>query len=197
MGPRPSRTNRLCPRLARGRLSKLEATPQTERVASALLFRTLASFLVLPGLLAVTLPALIWLLDPARRGGHPLGLAPLIVGFAVLVWCVRDFHVVGRGTLAPWDPPVRLVTAGLYRFVRNPMYLGILVAVAGWSVAVGSIALGVYTFVLFAAFHLRVVLYEEPRCTAQFGGDWRSYAGAVPRWVPRMTPWRSSLSGAA
>jgi protein-S-isoprenylcysteine O-methyltransferase Ste14 len=164
-------------------------------MASRLLLRALAAFLLLPGLLAIALPAFICSVDPARRDGHPLGLAPLVVGFAILASCVRDFYVAGRGTLAPWDPPVHLVTAGLYRFVRNPMYAGILVAVAGWGFAAGSITLGVYTLALFAAFHLRVVRYEEPTCAARFGQCWQRYAGAVPRWLPRLTPWRSSLSG--
>jgi len=164
-------------------------------VASPFLLRALASFLVLPGVLAFGVPLLISALDPARRDGYGLGLAPLIVGFAILAWCVRDFYVAGRGTLAPWDPPVRLVTVGFYRFVRNPMYVGILIAVAGWSVAAGSPALGVYTVALFVAFHLRVLRYEEPWCAVQFGQGWQRYADSVPRWIPRLTPWRPSLSG--
>jgi protein-S-isoprenylcysteine O-methyltransferase Ste14 len=67
-----------------------------------------------------------------------MGLALLAVGLVLLLWCARDFFVSGRGTLAPWDPPKRLVIVGLYRFVRNPMYIAVLILLAGWSVATGS-----------------------------------------------------------
>lgn len=155
-----------------------------------LLLRAVLSFLALPGVVAIALPPVITSVDPFRRAGFQVGLVPLIAGFAVLLWCVRDFYVVGRGTLAPWDPPGRLVTVGLYRFVRNPMYVGIVMALAGWSVAAGSPLLGVYLAVLSVAFLLRVHLYEEPRCGRQFGEEWERYAAAVPGWVPRLTPWR-------
>lgn len=149
------------------------------------------SFLVLPGVVSVAVPLVITALDPFRGDGYRIGFAPLAAGFAILLWCTRDFYVVGRGTLAPWDPPTRLVTVGLYRLVRNPMYVGIILAVVGWSLAAGSVVLGVYTLVLFAAFHLRVRLYEEPRCARQFGEAWSRYAASVPRWIPRLTPWHA------
>jgi protein-S-isoprenylcysteine O-methyltransferase Ste14 len=66
----------------------------------------------------------------------------------VLLWCVRDFYVSGRGTLAPWDPPKHLVVVGLYRFTRNPMYIGVLMVVGGWGLRAGSPVLGMYLVVL-------------------------------------------------
>jgi protein-S-isoprenylcysteine O-methyltransferase Ste14 len=110
------------------------------------------------------------------------------IGFLLLLWCVRDFYVSGKGTLAPWDPPKRLVVVGLYRFVRNPMYVAVLTVVAGWSLAFGSRWLGLYLGILAVAFHLRVLFYEEPWLSRQFGADWVAYSKAVPRWLPR--PWR-------
>ena len=107
---------------------------------------------------------------------------PLILGAAILLWCVRDFYVSGKGTLAPWDPPKHLVTVGLYRFTRNPMYVGVLLLLCGWSVLAGSPLLAGYTVFLAIAFHLRVVLYEEPRLKTQFGSEWPNYAATVPRW---------------
>jgi protein-S-isoprenylcysteine O-methyltransferase Ste14 len=103
----------------------------------------------------------------------------------LLAWCVRDFVVAGRGTLAPWDPPTRLVTDGLYGFVRNPMYAAVVTLVAGWGLAAGSRLLLAYAVALAVAFHLRVVLYEEPRLREQFGAEWAAYRASVGRWVPR------------
>jgi protein-S-isoprenylcysteine O-methyltransferase Ste14 len=77
--------------------------------------------------------------------------------------------VSGKGTLAPWDPPKRLVVVGLYRFTRNPMYVGITLMLIGWSLLVGSSWLFGYTAILALAFHLRILLYEEPRLEKQFG----------------------------
>ena len=103
----------------------------------------------------------------------------------MLLWCVRDFYVTGKGTLAPWDPPTRLVVVGLYRFVRNPMYVGVLGVVLGWSLVAGSPLLAIYAALLAVGFHLRVVLYEEPVLQRQFGDDWTRYRAGVNRWLPK------------
>ena len=121
--------------------------------------------------------------DHGRGQGLAAGIIPLMLGAAILLWCVRDFYVSGQGTLAPWDPPKHLVTAGLYRFTRNPMYVGILIWLCGWSLLVGSRWLACYTVFMAIAFHLRVVLYEEPRLKNQFPTEWFSYAASVPRWL--------------
>jgi protein-S-isoprenylcysteine O-methyltransferase Ste14 len=93
--------------------------------------------------------------------------------------------VSGKGTLAPWDPPKHLVIVGLYRFTRNPMYVGVLLMTAGWSLLAGSPSLAGYVVILAIAFHLRVVLFEEPRLRKQFGEEWASYSATVSRWMPR------------
>jgi protein-S-isoprenylcysteine O-methyltransferase Ste14 len=115
-----------------------------------------------------------------------IGAIPLIAGAATLLWCVRDFYVAGKGTLAPWDPPKHLVTVGLYQFTRNPMYVGILLLLIGWSLLAASWLLAGYTAFMAIAFHLRVVLYEEPRLKQQFGAEWPGYVGRVPRWLARL-----------
>ena len=150
-----------------------------------LFLRALISFLVLPGTFAGLIPA--WVVSTDRGRGHGLifGVVPFAIGVVMLLWCVRDFYVSGRGTLAPWDPPKRLVIVGLYRFTRNPMYVGISLLLAGWSLLTASPLLGSYTVVLAIAFHLRVTLYEEPRLKKQFGEEWATYAATVPRWLPR------------
>ncbi len=146
--------------------------------------RAVLAFLALPAVLAGAVPWLLARVDPWRLGGSGAGIGVLFLGGAVVAWCARDFYVAGRGTLAPWAPPTRLVVVGLYRWVRNPMYLGVLTAVLGSALAAGSPLLAVYTFALGAAFHLRVVRYEEPWLAARFASDWAAYRQAVPRWLP-------------
>ena len=114
----------------------------------------------------------------------PLAVPVLGIGIFALLWCVRDFYVSGRGTLAPWDPPKRLVIVGLYRLVRNPMYVAVLTILVGWSLLYRSWLLLAYAIVVTTAFHFRVVLYEEPWLKRQFGTDWDAYAARVSRWLP-------------
>jgi protein-S-isoprenylcysteine O-methyltransferase Ste14 len=152
--------------------------------------RALLSFLALPGVVAFAVPLVLLRADRWCGAGWAPGAALAGLGFAILLWCVRDFHAAGRGTLAPWDPPRHLVVVGLYRFVRNPMYVGVLALVAGWALLATSPLLGAYTVALALVFHLRVVSYEEPWCARTFGGEWSRYAAAVPRWVPGLTPRR-------
>ena len=153
---------------------------------SVLFLRALAALLVLPGTFAGIIPALIASADHWRGNGHAAGMAPLVAGILILLWCVRDFYVAGKGTLAPWDPPKHLVVIGLYRFVRNPMYVGLILLLIGWALLAGSFLLGGYALFFAIAFHLRVVLYEEPRLRSQFPQAWAEYAATVPRWFPRL-----------
>jgi protein-S-isoprenylcysteine O-methyltransferase Ste14 len=151
--------------------------------------RALLAFIALPGMVAIVAPPAIASLDPWRGERWTAGAVVLLAGAVVLLWCVRDFYVSGKGTLAPWDPPRRLVVVGLYRFTRNPMYVGVLVMLCGWALYLRSPLLVAYTVALAAAFHARVVTYEEPWCASQFGAHWQAYAAAVPRWLPRRRPW--------
>jgi len=151
-----------------------------------LFLRALISFLILPGTVAGLIPAWIVSADRGRGHGSILGAVPLAIGVMMLLWCVRDFYVSGKGTLAPWDPPKRLVLVGLYRCTRNPMYVGISLLLAGWSFLAASQMLAGYLVILALLFHLRVLLYEEPRLKKQFGEEWEAYTAAVPRWLPRL-----------
>ena len=146
--------------------------------------RALLAFIALPGIVAFVVPA--WLLAKSDATPvHPLGLLLLLVGVAGLLRCVRDFHVSGKGTLAPWDPPTRLVIVGLYRYTRNPMYLSVTLVLLGWAFWFGSVNLLVYAVLVTAAFHLRVVLGEEPWLARTHGELWQQYAARVPRWLGR------------
>src|SRR5882757_5257334 len=127
-----------------------------------LLLRATLSFLALPAVVAGLVPALIVGRAVPNPGSFWYGIALLGVGAFLLLWCVRDFFVSGRGTLAPWDPPKHLVVVGLYRFVRNPMYLAVLTVIAGWSLLYASAWMAFYLAFLAVAFHLRVILHEEP-----------------------------------
>lgn len=153
-----------------------------------MIWRALAAFLALPGVFAIAVP-IAWILLTGGELAAPAMVAGggvvWIVGVVGLLWCVRDFFVIGRGTLAPWDPARALVVVGLYRVSRNPMYVSVLLVLAGWAVAFGSLALGVYGAVVAVAFHLRVVLGEEPYLEREFGGQWRGYRARVPRWLGR------------
>jgi protein-S-isoprenylcysteine O-methyltransferase Ste14 len=148
--------------------------------------RALFFVLLLPGTIAYVVP--IWL--GARTGSEPgalraLGVVLQIVGTCILLWCVRDFAVRGRGTLAPVDPPKELVAVGLYRWVRNPMYVGVVTTLIGHALFFGSGALWLYAAAVFTGFHLFVTLYEEPGLSARFGESYARYRASVPRWVPR------------
>ena len=148
--------------------------------------RALFFFLLLPGNVAYLIP--IWIGSTTGSGPGALrgpGLALQIAGSAVLLWCVRDFAVRGRGTLAPVDPPRELVAGGLYRWVRNPMYLGVVTVLLGHALWFGSRSLVLYACLVFVGFHLFVKLYEEPTLEARFGDSYRRYRAAVPRWIPR------------
>ena len=104
-----------------------------------MLWRALFAFLALPGIVAIAVPA--WYAARALGAGapfHAVGLLPLVLGFALLLWCVRDFYVAGKGTLAPWSPPRHLVTIGLYRHSRNPMYVAVTLMLIGWSLSFAS-----------------------------------------------------------
>ena len=104
-----------------------------------MLWRALLAFLALPGMVAIAVPAL-FAARQLRGGGmfHPLGLLPLGAGLVLLLWCVRDFYVSGKGTLAPWAPPENLVTSGLYRYSRNPMYVAVALMLFGWALGAMS-----------------------------------------------------------
>lgn len=147
-------------------------------------FRALISFLACPAMVAGVVPIGLMRGHAPHTAWLPFSLPVLGVGMFALLWCVRDFHVSGRGTLAPWDPPRKLVVVGLYRCVRNPMYVAVLTILLGWALLYRSWLLVAYVAIVAIIFHFRVVLHEEPWLKKQFGTDWDDYAAQVPRWLP-------------
>lgn len=148
-----------------------------------MLYRALLAFLLLPGMVALVVPAWIVFQGNARVI-HPIGGGILLlIGAVALLWCVRDFYVSGRGTLAPWEPPQQLVVVGLYRYTRNPMYVAVSLVLLGWAVTYAKSALFIYAACVLIAFHLRIVLAEEPWLARTFGDEWQIYKQRVPRWL--------------
>ena len=116
------------------------------------------------------------------------GLVLVVLGGALAVWCIVTFALVGKGTPAPFDPPRKLVAAGPYRWVRNPMYVGAGAALAGAALFYQSAALVAFAAGFLLITHVFVVFYEEPTLERTFGAQYADYRNAVPRWMPT---WRS------
>lgn len=114
-----------------------------------------------------------------------LGIIPMLFGVLVYIRCVWSFVSVGKGTPIPSDPPKTLVVQGLYRYMRNPMYVGVLCLLIGEAIFFASLVLALYAVIVFLWFHLFVVLYEEPNLRKKFGDSYRKYCESVPRWIPR------------
>jgi protein-S-isoprenylcysteine O-methyltransferase Ste14 len=144
--------------------------------------RAAVAFLLLPGTVAFLIPIYLIRRDLSDRVFHQSAIAPLAVGTFLLLWCVRDFYVSGKGTLAPWSPPRHLVVVGLYRWSRNPMYISVSLILLGWAVGLRSTTLLTYAAIVMVAFYLRVVLVEEPWLARTHGEQWRHYHEHVPRW---------------
>lgn len=152
-----------------------------------LLLKNLLFILVVPGTAGVYLPLFLAQDRPAASGApFFLALALLTLGAIAYLWCVWDFAVFGRGTPAPIDPPKKLVVRGLYRCSRNPLYIGLLTALAGWAVMFGGTSLLLYALGVAIFLHLFVVLYEEPHLRRVFGAEYQEYCEKVGRWLPRF-----------
>lgn len=115
-----------------------------------------------------------------------LALGLVALGVAGLLWAGWHFATTGRGTPAPFDPPKFLVARGPYRYVRNPMYLSLLLVLLGQSLFFSSALVLRYAAVCWVCVHLFVLLYEEPTLQHKFGASYEAYCKAVPRWLPRM-----------
>jgi protein-S-isoprenylcysteine O-methyltransferase Ste14 len=125
--------------------------------------------------------------QPASFGWeHVAGIMVGTIGAAIAVWCILIFAFVGKGTPAPFDPPRKLVTRGPYRFVRNPMYIGATLALAGASLYYWSAALLGYTGVFLFFCHVFVTLYEEPVLRRTFQQEYEEYCSRVKRWWPTV-----------
>jgi protein-S-isoprenylcysteine O-methyltransferase Ste14 len=161
---------------------------RTEALIGSTLF-----FFAAPGTVAGLIPGLItrW------RFGIDVSAPPMtagailiVVGAAMLIDCFVRFALQGRGTPAPVAPTQQLVVTGLYRRVRNPMYVAVTALIVGQALLFASAALIAYAIAVWTAFHLFVLFVEEPRLRRDFPETYAAYVEHVPRWIPRLTPWR-------
>ena len=146
---------------------------------------------IAPGVVAGLVPWWIshWQIQPPLLGVAPLrvaGIALIGVGLAVVLESFARFALVGEGTPAPILPTRHLVVTGLYRYVRNPIYLGVLSLIVGQALLLGSAALLIYGAAVWLAFHGFVTLSEEPTLRKTFGAEYDAFCAKVPRWVPRV-----------
>lgn len=163
-----------------------------------ILLRHLLAVAALPFVMAVVVP--VWI---ARDNGNALrlartapeflaqlaGVCVLGVGLALFVSSLRRFAGDGKGTLAPWDPPRRLVVRGPYRFVRNPMISGVVLVLLGESLILLSQSHLWWTVIFFAINAIYIPLLEEPDLASRFGAEYDRYRQHVPRLIPRLRPW--------
>jgi protein-S-isoprenylcysteine O-methyltransferase Ste14 len=158
--------------------------------AVVLALRSLLWTMLLPGIVAGYVPWRFFALGEVRIDPfHPrqaLGILCIAAGVALLATCIFEFARSGRGTLSPVDPPKQLVVRGLYRYVRNPMYLSVTTIIAGEALLTGSRALAIYVVVWFACTNLFVFGYEEPVLRRRFGPSYEEYMSRVGRWVPKL-----------
>lgn len=156
-----------------------------------------AVFLVIaPGFVAGLMP---WWISRGRMEAPFFGMPPLRFPGGVLIALgiigILDsfvrFALQGVGTPAPVFPTRHLVITGLYRYVRNPMYVSVAITILGQGLILGNAAVLAYGGLVWLLFHLFVLVYEEPTLRAAFGDEYKSFCAAVPRWMPRLTPWKS------
>jgi len=154
-----------------------------------LALRSILWTLLLPGMVAGCIPWRYYGVGAVRpRWSDPLfllGCAGILLGVALLATCIWEFARRGRGTLSPVNPPSELVVQGLYRWVRNPMYLSVLLILAGELLLTPSRQLLIYALSVLVLFNLFVMLYEEPALRRRFGGSYDRYLRQVGRWIPR------------
>ncbi len=152
--------------------------------------RSLLWTILLPGLAAGYLPWRFFGLVDVRlnlqSSVNVLGFLCIVLGAVLLGTCIWEFARTGRGTLAPVDPPRELVVRGLYRYVRNPMYLSVTVIVLGELLLTRSRSLFIYWAVWFIGMNLLVIGYEEPTLRRRFGAAYERYTHEVGRWLPRF-----------
>ena len=159
------------------------------------LLGSLVFFVVAPGAVAGWVPYLLseWRIQPPLLGvpgGRVVGGLLAAFGVAILVECFWRFASEGRGTPAPIAPTETLVVSGLYRHVRNPMYVAVLAVIAGQAMLFGSVVLLAYAAGVWLFVHGFVLLYEEPTLGRKFGRSYEAYRVNVRRWWPRIRPWR-------
>lgn len=155
----------------------------------SLFFRNLLFTILQPGIVAGLIPYLILGSRATETFKQPFGalhytaLAVFVLGFIIMLACIISFAVEGRGTLSPADPTKKLVVKGLYRYSRNPMYVGVMMMLIGEGIFFRSDALWGYTLFVFVLFNIFIRYIEEPRLMRDFGEEYASYCKRVRKWL--------------
>jgi protein-S-isoprenylcysteine O-methyltransferase Ste14 len=153
-----------------------------------IVYRSLLYLVFEAGLFALYIPLALLRSGPRLETGFVSFLAiPLwLLGSLIVLWSFWTFTFMGRGTPYPPDPPRELVTTGPYHYVRNPIYVGVVLIFSGHFLWFGNWALLLYTVLSFIGVHSFIVLYEEPTLKKRFGAVYEEYLQQVPRWVPKL-----------
>ncbi|HYK39897.1 MAG TPA: isoprenylcysteine carboxylmethyltransferase family protein [Candidatus Eremiobacteraceae bacterium] len=164
------------------------------------LFKTLIFTIFVPGVVAFWIPRTLrtrmtfdLYLDEKMLFRLIASMFLFLAGVLIYLWCAWDFSVKGLGTPAPFDAPKKLVVNGVYRYVRNPMYVGVACIIAAQIVAVWSTEIFLYLLFVLLCANLFVLFYEEPHLRKIFGEQYEDYCRNVRRWIPRLTPYRPLL----
>jgi protein-S-isoprenylcysteine O-methyltransferase Ste14 len=120
-----------------------------------------------------------------------LGLVPIALGVIIYVFCSLSFVFIGKGTPVPFTPTKELIVTGLYRFVRNPLYIAGVFVLTGEALLFQSIGIFFYCLIMFKEFNLHVLM-EETQLADKFGKSYEQYRNSVPRWIPRLKPYRDN-----
>jgi len=123
-----------------------------------------------------------------------VGIVPIVVGVVIYFWCSSIFVFIGKSTPYPFDQTKKILITGLYRFVRNPMYIAGILVLIGEVMLFQSKGLFIYCLAMFGVINLYVPFVEEPHLLKKFGGTYKQYRKSVPRWIPRLTPYRENDS---
>lgn len=153
------------------------------------IYKSLLYLILEAGLFALYIPLTFFRTGPRIETALIISFLAIplwLLGTFVVLRCFWDFTFKGRGTPAPTDPPKELVVIGFYRYVRNPIYIGVLSIFLGHFLWFGYLALLIYTVVAFIGVHAFIVLYEEPTLKKKFGAAYEEYLKRVPRWIPRF-----------
>ena len=160
-----------------------------ERTLFSLFLSNLIFTVLQPGIVAGLLPMLLVrnLLNdtftPHFGYHHYAGITVSLAGLVVMLVCIVSFAVKGRGTLSPLDPARRLIVSGLYKYSRNPMYVGVMLILWGEAIFFRSASLWIYSCIIFGAFNAFIIFYEEPRLSKDFGVQYGDYQRRVRRWL--------------
>jgi protein-S-isoprenylcysteine O-methyltransferase Ste14 len=150
--------------------------------------KSLLFLILVPGVIVGVIPPFLLFTGPYMETGFLVYIAlPLwVIGGAVILWCFWQFFSEGDGTPAPIDPPKELVATGIYKYVRNPMYVGVILMLFAEFLWLGYWYLFLYMILFFIVVHIFVTRYEEPTLKKKFGKSYSKYLEAVPRWIPKF-----------